>query len=599
VNDGVQAGRSADYGALFRAMPTPYLVMTPDLVILDANPAYQATTGRELEDLVGRPVFEAFPGDPAGADDGVGAVRASVERARDSRHIHVMPVQGYNVPDGRGGSARRFWSLTSIPVLDGDGTCPYVLQRAEDITDYALGRQGTDEDGTPDTAWLRGVLGVESDLYARGLELAAAREAEAAAARRLAALAGVALQLSGADRVEDLSRIVVESGLEALGASHGAVAVTEDPGDVLRPVLVAEVGTPELRRRYREISLTTPFPATVAARTGRTVVLPDRASSEQFSAEMAAVVGLTGAQAWIGLPLLSGGRLLGSLTVGWPEPQLFSHEDVELLEAFGTQCAAALDRILTRQAEQAAHAAMQGLAEALQRSLLTDPPQPERLEIAVRYLPAAQEAQIGGDWYDAFVAGDGSTLLTIGDVTGHDRYAAAAMAQVRNLLRGVAHSRPESPADVLTALDRALRDLAVETLATAVLARIEPCPAGEDPRARLVRWSNAGHPAPLAIGPDGSVTSLDGAPNLLLGVDPAAPRTDHVQRLPPGATLLLYTDGLVERRGAALDDGLHWLRSTVAGLAHLPLQELCDRLLADLPWALEDDVALLALRARP
>src|SRR4051812_28557270 len=119
-------------------MPTPYLVLTPDLVIVDANPAYLATTGRALDELVGRDVFDAFPGNPhAGEPDGgVGKVRASLEKARDTGRPHTMPVQEYDIPDGSGGFVKRFWSLISVPVLDADGACRYVLQRAEDITDY-------------------------------------------------------------------------------------------------------------------------------------------------------------------------------------------------------------------------------------------------------------------------------------------------------------------------------------------------------------------------------------------------------------------------------------------------------------------------------
>ena len=131
---------------------------------------------------------------------------------------------------------------------------------------------------------------------------------------------------------------------------------------------------------------------------------------------------------------------------------------------------------------------------------------------------------MGGDWYDAFQVGDGSTMIVIGDVTGHDRHAAAAMAQVRNVLRGVAHSQPESPARVLAALDRAMGDLAVGSLATAVLGRVERRGPDGAPAQRLLRWSNAGHPAPLLIERDGAVTLLERTPNRLLGVDSAAHR---------------------------------------------------------------------------
>jgi serine phosphatase RsbU (regulator of sigma subunit) len=589
-----------DYAAVFRAMPTPYLVMTPDLVIAGANPAYLATTGRTLEDIVGRQVFEAFPGNPneTDPDGGVAKVRGSFERARDTGLIDTMELQEYDIPDGRGGFDKRFWSLISIPVLDGAGVCRFVIQRAEDITDYVLEQRGTGgaDRGRHGREWHRRVLEVESDLHARGLELAAARESELATARRLAALAGVALDLAAADSVDDLVRIVTGGGLEALGAHGAAIGVRED-GDGLR--LVRAGGFEAGRGRYGHLPLSAPLPATAAARTGRTIVLPDRVASEVFSPEAVDVFAVTGTEAAVALPLQAGTRSLGSLTVGWARQRVFTSQDLELLEAFAAQCAQVLDRIQTRRAEQAAHAEVRGMVEALQRSLLAEPPQPDDLQITVRYVPAAAQAQVGGDWYDAFTVGDGTTMLVIGDVTGHDRHAAAAMAQVRNVLRGVAHSQPESPARVLAALDRAMGDLAVGTLATAVLARVEKVDGAGDEGRRLLRWSNAGHPAPVLVEQDGTVTLLERTPNRLLGVGPGALRVEHACLLPPGSTLLLYTDGLVERRGASLDDGVAWLRREIADLRHLPLDELCDRLLSVLPDELDDDVALLSLRAHP
>jgi serine phosphatase RsbU (regulator of sigma subunit) len=339
------------------------------------------------------------------------------------------------------------------------------------------------------------------------------------------------------------------------------------------------------------------YPGCVAARTGQRVLLADRASSEAFSPELADLVRSTGVQAWAAVPLESGDRRIGSLSVGWTEPPALAPADLELLLALAAQCAQTLERIQAREAEQFRHAAVQGMAEALQRSLLTEPPAADHLEVAVRYVPAATQAQVGGDWYDAFLLGDGRTALVIGDVTGHDRHAAAAMAQVRNVLRGIAHCRQDPPAVVLSALDLAMQDLQVDTLATAVLATIEERPEDADRGLRLFRWSNAGHPPPVLISPDGQVTVLEYEPDLLLGVDPSACRVDHQQQLSPGATVLLYTDGLIERRGATLDEGMAWLVGAVAAWARLPLEQLCDRLLAALEGAVDDDVALLAVRA--
>jgi serine phosphatase RsbU (regulator of sigma subunit) len=587
-----------DHAAVFAAMPTPYLVLTPDLVIADANPAYLATTGRSLAELVGRDVFEAFPGNPNDSepDGGVGKIRASLERARDTGRPHPMPVQEYDIPDGAGNFTKRFWSLISVPVLDDAGRCRHVLQRAEDITDYVREQAQAQHPAGTGKKWRRRVLEVESDLFARAAELRASREAEAETARRLAALSGVALALGRAATLDDLARVVTERGLVAVGAHGGAVAVCEGDGD-LRLVLTEGmspigVGPDAL------LPLDAPYPGCVAARTGERVLLPDRASSVAFSPQLAELVVSTGVEAWAAVPMESGGRRIGSLSVGWTAPPALAEADVELLVALAAQSAQALERIQAHEAEQERHAAVQGIAEALQRTLLTEPPGSDSLEIAVRYVPAASQAEVGGDWYDAFPLGDGRTALVIGDVTGHDRHAAAAMAQVRNVLRGIAHSRRESPAALLTALDRAMGDLAVDSLATAVLATVEQQPGDAARGAQLLRWSNAGHPPPLVVSPTGAVTVLAREPDLLLGVDPTVPRADHTAALRPGATLLLYTDGLVERRGATFDAGLAWLVGAVGGWGPLPVEELCDRLLAELAGAVEDDVALLVVRAR-
>ncbi|SDY18395.1 Serine phosphatase RsbU, regulator of sigma subunit [Modestobacter sp. DSM 44400] len=589
---------ATDYAAVFWAMPTPYLVLAPDLVIADANPAYLATTGRSLDEIVGRPVFDAFPGNPkeVDADGGVGNVRASLERARDTGRTDVMPVQEYDFPDGVGGFTKRFWSLISIPVHDSAGRCRYLLQRAEDITGY-VHQQGRAGDPEGQEAWRRRALDVQADLYARGVELQAARSAEAVTARRLAALARVSLQVSQAETVQELIRVVTEGGLVALGAHGGAVAVPA--GDQQVRLVMSEGLRPAAGGGDGVLPWDAPYPGCVAARTGEFVVLPDRAATEAFAPEMREVIDSTGAECWVALPLESAGRRLGSLSVAWTAPRTVTDDELALLVAFAAQCAQALERIGTRETEQVAHAAVRGMAEALQRSLFTAPPEPDHLEIAVRYLPAASLAQVGGDWYDAFLLEDGRTALVIGDVTGHDSYAAAAMAQVRNVLRGVAHSRRDSPAAVLSALDRAMRDLEVGTLATAVLATVEQ---GRDEAAeglRVLRWSNAGHPPPMMVETDGTVTVLECEPDLLLGVDPDVPRADHEAVLFPGATVLFYTDGLVERRDATLDQGIAWLSGALAQCAGLPLEEVGDRLLGELAGSVEDDVALLALRAHP
>ena len=291
-------------------------------------------------------------------------------------------------------------------------------------------------------------------------------------------------------------------------------------------------------------------------------------------------------------PLRGRGRTVGMLTMfNGSERGPFNNQDIATAGEVAARAGLGLDnaRLYTQQRQ---------LAEGLQRSLLTAPPEPEHMQVVVRYEPAAEAAQVGGDWYDAFLQPDGATMFVIGDVIGHDTAAAAAMAQVRALLRGIAAHTGEGPADVLSGVDQVMHLLQVETTATVVLARVEQT---ADERARGIthlRWSNAGHPPPMVINPDGSVTVLGGGEaDLLLGIDPEARRAESTVPIERGSTVLLYTDGLVERRGQSLDEGLIRLRDALAELADRDLGDLCDellvRLLTDQP---DDDVALVAVR---
>jgi serine phosphatase RsbU (regulator of sigma subunit) len=240
------------------------------------------------------------------------------------------------------------------------------------------------------------------------------------------------------------------------------------------------------------------------------------------------------------------------------------------------------------------------VAETLQRSLLTPPPQPDDLEIAVRYQPAAINMHVGGDWYDAFLQPDGATLLVIGDVVGHNVDAAAAMGQIRSILRGIAFDRQEDPAAVLGRVDEVLTGLRIGTLATALIARIEQTPEEREQGVRRLRWSSAGHLPPLVRHADGTVEVLTTRPEPLLGADIGQDRTDHVAGLLPDDTVLFYTDGLVEQGRTLIDDGLERLVDVVRDLGDLGADDLCDALLDRIvARRSEDDVAIVAVRCHP
>ncbi|SDE36460.1 PAS domain S-box-containing protein [Blastococcus fimeti] len=317
-------------------------------------------------------------------------------------------------------------------------------------------------------------------------------------------------------------------------------------------------------------------PVWQAIRSGRTVVADDevfwRRDGVPVPVELVAV------------PTVEDGAVTGVIV---------SFRDLSERRAAEAQ-AAELDR-LAREA-----ASSRALADELQQALLTPPPEPDHLHVVVRYLPAGHEAQVGGDWYDAFLQPDGATMLAIGDVVGHGSGAAAAMGQLRGILRALAYDNDETPAATMRRTDRTAHGLDVSTLATAILARIERHPDVPVSGRRVVRWSNAGHVPPLLLAPDGSSRVLETTPDLMLGVEPSAPRRDHTVELDSDHTLLLVTDGLVERRGSDLDEGMARLQDALRDQGRTPLPELLDTVLDRLvPRAGEDDVAVVAVRAYP
>jgi PAS domain S-box-containing protein len=414
-------------------------------------------------------------------------------------------------------------------------------------------------------------------------------------ARRLALLAKVSTELAGTldarAAVSRLSRIVtptladycIVTLIEPDGRARDITSWHADPA--ARPLL----------ERFTAVRMDALPPASPVARalaTGEaaratgpeihTMLLPGEARE---------LFGLLAPEAVVVLPMRGRGRTLGLLSIYVVGDRPLTDEELATAQDVADRAGLALDNARLYDAQQQ-------LAEGLQRSLLTEPPEPDHAEIAVRYVPAAEAASVGGDWYDAFLQPGGTTMLVIGDVVGHDTEAAAAMGQLRGLLRGIATYSDAGPVEVLRGLDASMAVLQANTLATAAVARFEQTADELEQGVTRMRWANAGHLPPLVIHPDGTVAELAAwRGDLLLGVDPQAQRTESVVTLDRGSTVLLYTDGLIERRDADLDAGMVRLREAVIELAGLPLEELLDVLLERLvDGTPQDDVALVAVR---
>ena len=406
------------------------------------------------------------------------------------------------------------------------------------------------------------------------------------AAERLAGqqryLHRLTVALAGAETAGDAGTALTTSLIEALDASVVAVCTLGEDGrlhtiDVhgYSPGWVAEFGT---------IELSAPVPVAEAARTRRPVWLPDRAALVSRYPQVAPFL-QPRTEASASLPLVVGDRLVGAVGVVFARPHGFAAAERTFLLTVAQQVAAALERAALADVRRE-------MAETLQRSLLPARlPTIDRITVAARYLPAVEGTLAGGDWFDAVVVGDECLALTIGDVVGHGAGAAAVMGRLSSALTALlsAGYRPGPALELLERLAAGVDGARLATVACLLL----------DPATDRLTYSTAGHLPPLMLSPDGSVTSLDAGHGPALAVTALDHRRPEASTgLPAGATLLLYTDGLVERRDdASLNDGLHRLAAAAARHRGAPVSELVDALLADLvDGSGSDDIAVLAAR---
>ncbi|MEN5075066.1 SpoIIE family protein phosphatase [Isoptericola cucumis] len=406
------------------------------------------------------------------------------------------------------------------------------------------------------------------------------------------------------DEVEDAIAHVIGTGT---GARWVSLALVDADRRHLSFFTVGhqEPGTTQMRSTRLDAAR----PDTHVVRTRTPLRFRDHAEMVAAYPEMRPVGSVSeGARSF--LPVSSNGTVVGVIACVWDTVREHDAETAALESTISRYVALALERVALLEARRR-------VATTLQESMLTAPPTVAHLDIATTYSPAARTDQVGGDWYDAVVRDDGTAIVMIGDVAGHDVHAAAQMGQLRSMLRALAWSHDESPAALLSRLDRANDRLGPSAMATAVVARLDrdppspspgPVATGADPggdaaerpeRAYTLTWSVAGHPPPMVLRRDGTVQRLADVPDLLLGVVPATGRTDRTCRLLPGDTLVLYTDGLVERRGVPSEERLADLERVLAG-AHGEATSAVPRallrgLVAD---PQRDDVAVLAVRVR-
>jgi len=514
--------------------------------VLDVNAAAETLLGRARAEMLGRPFHEL--GVPESEHQRFEARRrALLDGAREDGERHLALRVTIDRPDGT-----RLSAESMIWAVERDGEW-MINARLTDIGER-LRKQEERE---------------------RLVAAEAAREQAELATTTIARLQAVADAALTHHHLDELLPTILERSREVMDADAAALLLTQDDGSLSRltcdrtmTAIVAERVPAEAGIAGRVLAGARPL----LVHDPSAGDLADTAFADPAIASIACV------------PLLSGGEeIIGVVQVGCCSPRRLSDDDVVLLRLTADRVALAIDHARAFGREHR-------IAETLQRSLLPDAlPALPGITLAARYLPAAAEAEIGGDWYDAITLPGGRILLVMGDVSGKGLAAASMLGALRNAIRAYA-MEGHGPAEIAELVNRfVLWDDSRDHMATLVLAVLDAV-SGE------LEWVNAGHPPPLVVGGAATTAFLEGVRSVPLGVLAFPGYRAERTAIEPGGAVVLYTDGLIERRGEHLETGMAALADAAAG-GPLLADALCDRLLATVSsaGAAADDVAILAL----
>jgi PAS domain S-box-containing protein len=515
---------------------------------LEVNRALSSLLGYPERELVGRMPWELSPGDDR-ADE-----RAAFEALVAGKTTGYQAEKRYQHSDGH-----VIYVLLSVSLShDADGSVRGGIWQVVDITERRRAEIERAERMREQTAR------AEAEAVADTIQKI--QRVTDAALEHLTMddlLRELAAKIGGIFAVDSATIFLLESGEDeylTLGATHGLGVSVDGPlnipvgGDTFAGRVAAE--------------------RTIALQSDTDPGAPDPLLDGRGVREM------------LGVPLIAEGKVSGVIQLASITDRRFTREDESLLQLVADRAALAIEhaRLYAREL---------GIVEMLQRSLLPETlPQVPGLLTAARYMPGGPGADVGGDWYDAIALEGGRLGLAMGDVVGHGLPAAALMGQLRNALRAYALDG-NSPAQVVEKLDRLVQNVESGRMATLLYMVIAPDLGS-------VRFASAGHLPPLVLGPDGKASYLEGGRTLPLGVMPSAEYPEADATLEPGSTIVMYTDGLVEERGASIDRGLDALRDAVTEGPKDP-EALCDHIVARLLAERDatDDIAVLTVRTVP
>ena len=421
---------------------------------------------------------------------------------------------------------------------------------------------------------------------AQALERARLYDSERRVAERTTRLQEVAGALAAAATPREVAEVLIGAGVRAIGARAGAVGIVDPDGHGLQ--IVGRTSVPGDPMDVVDLaSSADPWPGLDAMSERRPVLIgSERDLAERYPglvsrASEDARAGEGGS--WATLPLLTDAGAIGFVHFSFEGRRRFGDEQLRELRTMTAQASQAMDRARLFAMEHE-------VARVLQGSLLPgDQIESEAFAVSTRYQAGADHMEVGGDWFEVVALGGERLGVAVGDVVGRGLQAAAAMGQLRSALRALAIAGG-GPAAIIDGLERFAERTPGAAMSTVVYGELDPS-SGD------FTFCAAGHPPPL-LETDGAVEVLETGRSPLLAVGATGPRPTATVRLQPGATLVLYTDGLVERRGETFDLGIRRLERALRATVDLDPEARCEAILERLLDGIEqdDDVALLCVR---
>jgi len=407
-----------------------------------------------------------------------------------------------------------------------------------------------------------------------------------------AALAGTPVPKSvpqpplGAAAGADIAQFIAVRAAACVGADYSNFALVRTDAPAVLRLYHGTFFSATRTGRYIDIALDAPYPIAEAVRQRSVLLLNGEADYVARFPDLWADTAAAGVAATVCVPLWRGdGSIIGAIGFAWTIAPRF---DVKLDRALE-----ALAHLVTEIVERSElYAAEHQLIADLHRRLLSDLPAMDGLATAARYLPAGESSSIGGDWFEGLHLDGSRWAVVVGDVTGHGLPAAADMALIRGLITALLHDGVPA-ADVFERVSRILARRADGVLATAAVAVV-------DTAAATLTYATAGHPPPLLLQPGGTVTRLGDANAPLLGV-PSSRQAARTAAFPRGSTLIMYTDGLVERPDRPFDEGIDRAVALLQQVGQqLGPEQYVDLLVSGLVGdrSEHDDVAVVVLQHR-